>query len=459
MSSSRSSPPSAIPLTGADCFLRAFDAEIRRFHGASHLSQLVLRLGPGLDVDALERCLRAVADANPILRAPIARRWGVGAPAYLTGRARRRETPFVRVHAGGPAPAPAIPPLFFARMNERLDPRGGHLLHFDAVLRDGGRDGADLAMTWLHMLFDGSGSEGFLRWLEACHRGESRPDEPPDAAAPAPEPPAPLGERGDRARRWQQRMRDFGRTPPRSPAGPLARVRQRLRYRVLTLDPEETAVAVERAKRRAGFLTPMLFYLAAAVRAHHAVFQARGVDPGCYLVPLPVNVRPKGAEAAVFRTHVSLLWFCIPPALADDFDALLAELKEQRLASIREGLVEAGLDAMDFARFAPRRLYARMARDGLGGELCSFFFAWTGEFLAGVDEFFGAPIRNGFHAAPVPPSPGSCLATSVRGGRLNATHVHQEGVFADDELALFDARLRADLCGGRRGSQRGTAAQ
>ena len=53
----------------------------------------------------------------------------------------------------------------------------------------------------------------------------------------------------------------------------------------------------------------MLFYLAAAIRAHDAVFRARGVDPGAFVVPLPVNLRPKGAEGAVFRTHVSMLWF------------------------------------------------------------------------------------------------------------------------------------------------------
>ena len=48
----RPQAPAALPLTGADCFLRAFEAEVRRTADASHLSQLVLRLGPGFDVDA-----------------------------------------------------------------------------------------------------------------------------------------------------------------------------------------------------------------------------------------------------------------------------------------------------------------------------------------------------------------------------------------------------------------------
>ena len=97
----------------------------------------------------------------------------------------------------------------------------------------------------------------------------------------------------------------------------------------------------------------MLYYLAAAIRAHDAVFRARGVDARSYVVPLPVNMRPKGGEGALFRTHVSMLWFHVPAEIARDFDALLEALKAQRRDSIKAGLVEAGIAAMDYARFAP----------------------------------------------------------------------------------------------------------
>ena len=67
----------------------------------------------------------------------------------------------------------------------------------------------------------------------------------------------------------------------------------------------------------------------------------------------------------------------------EDFDGLVADLKAQRVAAIRAGQIENGMHAMDFARLAPRRLYAHMARRTLGGELCSFFFAFTDGFLPG----------------------------------------------------------------------------
>lgn len=441
-----SRPVAAIPLTGADCFLRAFDGEIRRYNGSSHVSQLVLRLGPGFATAQFAKLVEEIAQAEPLLRAPITRPYGLGAPVYQTAAAERCPVPPVIVHQATEPRSERLPEVFARRLNEPRSARCGALLQFDVVHYD---EGVDLAMSWLHMLFDGSGSERFVARLDECFRGARHPDALSDSGefqAP-PSDVDSVGEAGDRARSWQRWVRGFGKHPTRSLSGPLRRTRQALTYDVLRLSVEETQQAMDRARAQAGFLTPMLFFLATAVRAHHAVYRARGLDPGRYLVPLPVNMRPKGTPGAVFRTHVSLLWFQVDPEQVEDLATLLEELKRQRLEAIRAGQVENGVHAMQFARYAPTRLYTRIARSHLGGELCSFFFAWTGAFCEGLDHFLGAEIADGFHVPAVPASPGSCVAMSLRGGRLNATHVRQAGVFSDDELKLFRAKLRADLAG------------
>ncbi len=441
--------PDFVPLTGADCFLRSFDAESRRKNDASHSCQLVLRLGPGFDPKAFGELLDDVTDANPILHAPIRRRFGLGAPAYRLDRARPDTRPRIELHSQNGPPG-AIPELFFGRMNERFSGRRGDLLRFDVVQYDDGRSGTDLAMTWLHMLFDGAGSEVFMRWLGECHRGLRRPDEiPPGDTTRSPGMPEGLSgkERGVRATSWQANMKAMGVPPARSLAGPLRRTPQALRYAVETLDEASTAKVIERAKSKAGFLTPMLFYLAAAIRAHHAIFRMRGLHSQSYVVPLPVNLRPKGSEEAIFRTRVSLLWFKVSAEIVDDFDALLKELKKQRHQSIKEGAVENGVIAMDYARYAPMRLYSHMARRALGGELCSYFFAYTGEFSQGLEDFVGAPVLNGFHAPAVTQSPGSVAAISLFQGRMNISHVFQQDVISDAERDCFRARLLEDLLG------------
>jgi hypothetical protein len=440
MTSSPQPEGSRLPLTGADCFLRAFDAQVRRYSQASHLSQLVLRLDPGFKLSRLQEVVREVAGAHPILRAPIRR--GLGAPHYRLDR----PGPFSQVteHAGG-ARRETLPPVFAELLNGVMEPRRGELLRFDAVSYDDGC--VDLAMTWLHMLFDGSGSEYFATRLAEIEAGTRSIANlaPSEEIASASQ--TGLRGRGEQARAWQQQFRALAAHPPRSLAGPLRREPQSLEFDLTIFDPPESEQIGERARTLAGFLTPMLFYLAATIRAHDAVFLARGARPESYVVPLPVDLRAKGGEPAIFRTRVSMLWFQARADEVDNLETLLARLKQQRKELIRSGSVAAGLAAMDFARFAPKHLYAQMARRDFSGELCSFFFAFTDQFMPDCEYFFGARVRNGFHVPSVPPSPGSSAILSLRGDRLNLTHVRQRGVFRGGELDIFREQLKRDLLG------------
>jgi hypothetical protein len=432
-------------LTGADCFMRAFDVEARRFHGAGHLSQLVLRLGPGFDADAFRTLIADVTTANPIVRAPVRRRFGIAPPAYRLALGGRAPLPRLVVHDDAHASGDSrVPSLLRQVLNARLAIERGELLRFDAVRYAGG--GTDLAITWAHLLLDGAGSEQFVRRLHQCFHGAT-PSVLGAADRSATVARHPLAVRTRLARAWQAHLVGFGAAPPRSLAGPRRRVTQALDYDVVTLSRAETRVVVERAAAVAGALTPALFYLAATMRAHDAVFAARGADPGHYLVPLPVNLRPRGAPGAVFRTNVGLLWFHVARRHVGDLPGLVAELARQRRAGIRAGLLEASTAAMDLLRWAPARLHTWIARRGLGGEIASFYFAFTGEFLAEMTTFCGAEIANGFHAPSVMPSPGSGVIMSVREGRLNIAHIYQQDAVTADERGLLRARLLDELQG------------
>jgi hypothetical protein len=452
----RAADPNRLPLTGADAFLLAFDAETRRRNRASHLSQIVLRLGPGFDAKHFEDTLREVVDANPILRAPIRRVGFVGKAEYRLDLATKSPGPIFEQHDASAPPPPGgwedaapLPALFEARLNEMHDRGRGGLLRVDAVRYADGR--TDLCFTWLHMLLDGWGSERFIELLAACGDGTRAPDDIPDADRPGAPPdvtlPATQRERGDMAMTWQRWMTNLGKRSVLSPAGPERGARQDLTIERVHLSEADGAVATKRASVLAGFLTPMIFYLGAAIRAHHAVLCHRGAPPESYVVPLPVNLRPKGAGGGIFRTRVSLLWFQVGSANVGDLEGLLAELKDQRRRAIREGMIENGVAAMDYARMAPSRLYGQMARRGLRGELCSFFFAWTGEFCPGLERFYGAVVEDGFGVPSVPASPGSGLVLATHGGRFGYTHVRQRDAWQPDEVAVFHAQLARDLHG------------
>ncbi len=426
--------------------LRAFDREVWRYHSASHASQLVLRLGPGLDVVALESLITRTALDAPIVRASIRRRGWVGEPIYDLGSSSSNPIPPLRVHdESGGAESRGFPPRVFEQaMNERFDGRRGELLRFDLVRYADGT--ADLALTWLHMLLDGTGSEIFVRALAEVGAG-TRASVGLEVGPDSPAAPLSFRDRGRKAREWQAYLQSFSAHLPLSPAGGRRRVRQDVGYGVLSFDREDTARIVDIAKQNAGFLTPVMFYMAVAIRAHHRLLKRRGTVPESYVVPLPVNMRAKGQQGAIFRTHVSMVWFQVLPETVENFDSLIAELKRQRREAIRSGLVDSGAYAIDFARYVPADLFARMVRGTFKGELCSFFFAFTGDFLSGVETFLGAEVRDGFHVPAVPPSPGSCAAMSIHNGRLNLTHVFQKGALSTEEVESFARDMGEELVG------------
>jgi hypothetical protein len=246
---------------------------------------------------------------------------------------------------------------------------------------------------------------------------------------------------------WQRGMSDLGALRVCSLAGPGHRGQQDLTYEVLSFPEAASASILGRAHSLAGFLTPTLFFLAAAIRAHDSVLRMRGTVPEGYVVPLPVDLRPKGGEGGVFRSRVSLIWLHVAADRTRDPALLLEGLKETRRRAIREHQVANGVAAMDYARYAPARLYALMTRRPMRGELCSFMFAWTGEFCPELRCFYGADVLDGFHAPSVPVSPGSSVVFSMRDGRLNVTHVRQRGVLSDGELERFREVLVRDLTG------------
>ena len=437
-----------LPLTGADAFLLAFNAETRRRNRASHLSQIVLRLGSGFDAERFEGALAAVARAHPIVQAPIRRPIGLGAAEYRLDLARRAPGPRFDLHRldrAAPA-AEALPDLVVERLNALHGENVGGLFHVDALRYGDGR--TDLVFTWLHMLLDGWGSERFIELLEAVGHGADpaqvpaadAPDAPPDVTLPAAQ-----RERGAMAMSWQNWMTNLGKLGVRSIAGPERGARQDLRIARWRFDRAQSDLIKTRASELAGFLTPMIFYLACAIRAHHAVLEARGTPSESYVVPLPVNLRPKGGEGGIFRTRVSLLWFQVEAKIVGDQAALLAALKDQRRRAIRTHQIENGVAAMEYARFAPSRIYGSMARRTLRGELCSFFFAYTGEFCASLDRFFGAAIEDGFGVPSVPASPGSGLVFALRDGDLGATHVYQADAWSDADREVFREQLEQDL--------------
>ena len=217
---------------GADAFLLAFDAETRRRNRASHLCADRAAPRPRL----LARRARARAarggrrEPDPARADPARAVWSARRNTGSTSRRAR----WVRFRAArddarpppGDWDAPvALPELFAERLNElHPDGRAG-LLRVDAVRYADGR--TDLALTWLHMLFDGWGSERFVEFLGVRARARARPTRCPRPTGPARRPTSccrrTRARRGNMAMEWQRWMRRARRLPVALARGTRAR--------------------------------------------------------------------------------------------------------------------------------------------------------------------------------------------------------------------------------------------
>lgn len=439
-----------LPLTGPDCFLRAIDRETRSLNGSSHLSQLIVTLeSPPKPGDVLTFFNRVVRD-TPLLTARVRRPWGIQPPVYVPRTPNRR--PFeerIRIHERSSLPDRPSP--FRERLNQTFDLTSGELFYVDVVYADAK---ARLALTWSHMLLDGAGSEAFVDRLARTWTCWKTDDPLPAELSPSRNSPLTRfvdgrswREKLRETRSWANQMSELAEPPPQSLSGPLTRTPQDLTWRRWTFG-EATPEIQRRAESHAGTMRPMLFYLAVSLRAHDRVHRENSErpSPDAYLVPVPVDMR-RGDPAPVFRTHVSFLWFQVRANRMDDFEHLVDTLREQRKRMIRESLQQRTAVALDTLRFLPAGLYRRMIRRPFGGEMASFFFSYTGEFLPDRETFMGAALTDGHHVPSVPVSPGSGLIWSLHRGRLNVTHVHQQDLLNPEERTLFRDQLQRDLLG------------
>ncbi len=439
-----------LPLTGPDCFLRAVDRETLTHSGASHLSQLVLSVKTLPEPGTLRSFFRRLARSVPLLTARVDRPWGMGVPAYFPRRPEDRTGIAVVSFHEDEGDSPAEPPQpFRGRLNDRFDLSEGRHFHVDILP---GREEPRLALTWSHMLLDGVGSEEFVRLVARAWRRWSAGDEFPDRLTDTAESPLERlvddkswGEHLRLTRTWGRWMNDRAEPPPRSLAGGLSNTPQDLTWTRWSF-PDRGPAIRERAEQYAGAMRPMLFYLAVSLRAHHRVHRARGDAPGAYLVPVPVDMR-RGGSNPIFRTHVSFLWFQVPADVVPEFDALIDHLRRQRREMIREKVERLAGVALHTLRWMPTPFYRRMIRRPFDGEMASFFFSYTGDFLPDLESFLGGRVTDGHHVPSVPPSPGSSLIWNHRGGCLQATHVHQAGIMDESEGERFRNQIREDLVG------------
>ncbi len=430
----------SVPINGADAFLNAIERMMLKAGQGRHLGVTVLRLGVGFDSDRFRAAVTRLADASPIAAARLITPL-FQVPRWEWSAETRAVFPVIEHSEVGD---------FQALCEQRLNSPATANVGFDLVhTADGGRL---LLVHWRHLILDGKGVELLL--LELARLADQ-----PDAVAH----PESWGAARFRKLSWRDWLAEAGRFKDRFYEYSRYRIQSlgraglragAARFRVEEFSREETTRIAQRAESVSRGVFQLGWFLAAATRAHRALFLQRGIEPESYQSGCSVQERKRGSRHPIWQNQVSQIFFCLPAAQAADLNNAAMLLQEQFAKDTRLRMHQAFATMSGALRRIPAPLYLRLLRANSGGCLTSFFFSHTGKFLPECNSLAGAPLLQGWHVPAVCAPPGTGLFFSERDGSLTVSFSWRDGVITEQEVELMRATLRQDLLGNEVGEGR-----
>jgi hypothetical protein len=290
-----------------------------------------------------------------------------------------------------------------------------------------------LVLTWFHPLMDPRGAQNLLMHL-------SRVDQGDDARWGGVAPPSftrhrdprPLRERGRLARKSLAYMQTLAPIPPVSPGTGLTSP-GRCRFRLGSF--------LERGSPD-GHRREICWRLAQVGKIMAELWKQRGLPDVPFLVPIAVDLRPKGEPGPMFGNCLAFHFARFAPCETADVSRLASALRGQLADAMREGQIEANAVAMDFLQHRPLSMMLRALPWAAGGETFSFNCADVTDFPLSGGAMFGRRVLNAYHAPAVLPRPGIGVFFNRCGNRNNVVVSWVEGAVDDGEVTRIMAAVR-----------------
>jgi len=356
----------------------------------------------------------------------------------------RRPFPWGKLHwAAGPRGALAPPPVrhraldsheelheqLEAELNAGIDPKRDPPLRF-LILEGAARSSAAsfLAVTWFHPLMDPRGGQNLVAHLAHLDHSDGRA--PWGGTVPsftADPDPRPLRERGRLARQSLAYMRTVAQVPHVSP-GTVAPAPGRARFHQASFVERTVSSQARRGT------TEMCWRLAVAGKAVTELWDRRRLPQLPFLVPISVDLRPKGDAGPTFGNVLAFHFARFMPSETADVPGLAQALRSQMVDALRDRQIEANAVAMEFLKYRPVSRMLRYIPGAARGETFSFNCADLAEFPPALETIFGRRVVNAYHAPAVLPRPGVGMFFNRCASRYNLVVSWVEGAVGEDEV-------------------------
>jgi hypothetical protein len=436
--------PRQIRLAAGDYFMHGQDWRMRRIGLPGNVCCAVIRLGNGFDVERLRRRIAESPIMDWLARARIIRPLPLLPPLWRT-MAKPRAVLFEHHDQNGSAETPWSLPKVVAE--RELHAQRGPGLAFDVMHHSDGT--SHLFLSWNHTHLDARGLDLLLNHLNADDTANGAPTIQ-NLISPKQKGWGLSGwwPNVKQARGSVEWLNESGAEPLFSLMPPGSRPRLcRNHYRVIYFTEEETARIDARCQQFSAGFRRSHFYLAASIRALHAVAVQRGNQTGAYLIPVPHDTRRRGANGPIFSNHLSILFYRIEPQHAGRISDILGELSRQMTNQIRDRFPESCMAALGMFKPLPLAFYVHHLGKPTRGKFATFSFSDSGETCAGMKELWGGKILEVTHLVPAWRPPGLTVVFLRFGNRLSAllssvddclSPAEVDGMERDVRLALLE---------------------
>ncbi len=427
-----------LPLRGADLVLVAMQTLWKHARVSNNTLMVVQCDGP-LDPARIARALERFLDICPWPAARLRRPFPWGALHWAAHSRDALIAPPVR-HRRLPAPE-ALHAELEADLNLAIDPRHEAPLRFGVLdsVSDAGGPQSTLVVTWFHPLMDPRGGQNLLAHL--THLDETDGRVPWNGRPPAfttdPD-PRPLKERGRLGRQSQHYMRALVPVSPVSPGTALA-TPGRARFVQASFVGEDRGLGGVRSTRE------ICWRLALVGRTMADLWRRRGLPDLPFLVPVSVDLRPKGEPGATFGNVLAFHFARFKPSDTGDVAALTRTLREQMTDTLRDGQIDASAVAMEFLKYRPASLMLRDLPGTARRETFSFNCADLADFPPTLEKLFGRRVVNAYHAPSVLPRPGVGVFFNRCGIRNNLVVSWVEGAMNEAEVERIVEGVREGM--------------
>jgi len=425
-----------LPLRGADLVLLARHPRWKGV-GLDHNTMLVVECDGPIAPERITRAWDRFLDVCPWPAARLRRpfpwgklHWAAGSRETLTRPPLRRATITTRDQ---------LPRELANELNLSIEPRREAPLRVLLVDDESAGAGARsvLVLTWFHPLMDARGGENLLTHLNHLdgHEGtmpwgQSPPAFVPDRSARS------LVQRGRIAGASLKYLRTLATVPPVSPGGrPLPPGRACFRHDTFVAPPSRD----QRATRE------ICWRVALVGKAMTELWNRRNLGDVPCLLPISVDVRPKGELGATFGNQLAFHFARFRPSDTADVPALARTLRRQMAEAVRDGQIEANEVAMEFLQYQPLSRMLRVLPWTGSGELFSFNCADLADWPGALADCFGRKVVNAYHVPVVPPRPGIGVFFNRCGGLNNLVVSWVEGVVSEIEAARIVEVVREGM--------------